>query len=137
MVVLGNVFAHLQSKEYKIKLDPNFMFLFFLKILFIYSWETWREKEREAETQAEGEASPMQGARCWTPSQDSRISPCAKARLSHPGIPGPNFRCEFWKNTEVLEFPGLAKDGETSISEKNWWEIKMVYHSWIQFDNIY
>ena len=35
---------------------------FFLKILFIYSCETQRERENEAETQAEGEAGSMQGA---------------------------------------------------------------------------
>ena len=34
------------------------IFLFFIKILFIYSWET----QRGAETQAEGEAGSMQGA---------------------------------------------------------------------------
>ena len=34
-----------------------------------------REREREADTQAEGEAGSMQGARCGTPSWDSRITP--------------------------------------------------------------
>lgn len=29
-----------------------------------------------------------------------------------------NFRCEFWKNTEVLEFPGLGRKEETSVLEK-------------------
>ena len=45
---------------------------------------------REAETQAEGEAGPMQGAGRGTRSQDSRIRPWAKAGaqpLSHTGIP--------------------------------------------------
>ena len=36
--------------------------------------------EREAETQAEGEAGSMPGARCRTVSQDSRIGPWAKGR---------------------------------------------------------
>ena len=46
--------------------------------------------EREAETQEEGEAGSMPGARRGTRSQDSRITPWAKAGaklLSHPGIP--------------------------------------------------
>ena len=46
-------------------------------------------REREAETQAEGEAGSMQEA--WqTPSQVSRIMPWAKGGpkpLSHPGCP--------------------------------------------------
>ena len=56
----------------------------FLKILFIYSWETHRQRERErerlAETQAEGEAGSMPGARRGTRSRDSRITPWAKDR---------------------------------------------------------
>ena len=38
------------------------------------------EREREAETQAEGEAGSMPGARHGTRSQDSRIAPWAKGR---------------------------------------------------------
>ena len=64
--------------------------------------------EREAETQAEGEAGSMQetpcgtgsGTRSRTPSQtpswDSRIMPWAKAGakpLSHPGIPTSRLFC--------------------------------------------
>ena len=48
------------------------------------------ESEREAETQAEGEAGSMKGARCGTRSQDSRIMPWAEGSakpLSHPGCP--------------------------------------------------
>ncbi|XP_048950981.1 E3 ubiquitin-protein ligase RNF170 isoform X2 [Canis lupus dingo] len=37
-----------------------------------------RDREREAETQAEGEAGSMQGARCETQSRDSRITPWAE-----------------------------------------------------------
>ena len=36
--------------------------------------------EREAETQAEGEAGSMPGARCGPRSWDSRIAPWAKGR---------------------------------------------------------
>ena len=46
--------------------------------------------EREAETQAEGEAGSMLGARHRTRSRDSRMAPGPKAGtkpLSHPGIP--------------------------------------------------
>ena len=37
-----------------------------------------RDTEREAETQAEGEAGSMQGAQCGTRSQDPRIPPWAE-----------------------------------------------------------
>ena len=49
-----------------------------------------RDREREAETQAEGEAGSMQGARWGTRSQDPRITTWAEGGakpLSHPGIP--------------------------------------------------
>ena len=55
---------------------------------FIYSWDT--QRKREAETQAEGEAGSMQGARHGTRSWVSRIRPWAEGRaklLSHPGCP--------------------------------------------------
>ena len=39
-----------------------------------------RDTQREAETQAEGEAGSMQGAQCGTRSRDSRIMPWAKGR---------------------------------------------------------
>ena len=58
--------------------------LIFFKILFIYSWE------KEAETQAEGEAGSMQGNWCGTRSGVSRVTPWAKGAakpLSHPGCP--------------------------------------------------
>ena len=41
------------------------------KILFIYL----RHTERKAETQAEGKAGSMQGARCGTRTQESGITP--------------------------------------------------------------
>ena len=47
-----------------------------------------RDTEREAETQAEGEAGSVQGARRGAQSRVSRITPWAGAKpLSHPGIP--------------------------------------------------
>ena len=49
-----------------------------------------RNTEREAETQAKGEAGSMQGAGCGTRSQDPRscLEPKAATQLlSHPGIP--------------------------------------------------
>ena len=60
---------------------------FFFKILFICSWET----QREAETQAEGEAGSLQGAPCGTRPQGPGSGPETKADtqlLSHPGVPG-------------------------------------------------
>ena len=49
-----------------------------------------RDTEREAETQTEGEAGSLQGARCGTRSQDLGSHPGLTADaqpLSHPGIP--------------------------------------------------
>ena len=37
-------------------------------------------REREAETQAEGEAGSVRGAQCGTQSRDPRIMPWAKGR---------------------------------------------------------
>ena len=55
--------------------QPGWKGVFFvLKILFIH------ERHREAETQAEGEAVSTQGTRCWTRSQDSRITPWTEGR---------------------------------------------------------
>ena len=52
------------------------------------------EKEREAETQAEGEAGSTQGPRRGTPSRVSRIRPWTEGGakpLSHSGCPGLEF----------------------------------------------
>ena len=51
-------------------------FFFNFKILFIHE----RYTHGEAETQAEGEAGYMHGARCGTRSQDSRTTPWAEGR---------------------------------------------------------
>ena len=59
---------------------------FFFKILFINE----RHTKREAETQAEGEAGSMQGARCGTRSRIPVSYPEPKADAqppSHPGVP--------------------------------------------------
>ena len=59
---------------------------------FIYLF--MRDIEREAETQAEGEAGSLQGARCSTQSQDPGIMTQSKAEvqpLSHPDAPEPPF----------------------------------------------
>ena len=61
--------------------------LFFFKDLFIYSF---RESEREAQTQAEREAGSTQEARCGTRSRVSRITPQAAGGakpLHHRGCP--------------------------------------------------
>ena len=51
-------------------------FFFFSKILLIYSWE------REAETQTEGEAGSMQGARHRTPSRSPGSHPRLEVALN-------------------------------------------------------
>ena len=45
-----------------------------------------RDTQREAETQAEGEADSMQGAQCGTRSRDPVLKTDAQP-LSHPGAP--------------------------------------------------
>ena len=46
-----------------------------------------RDTGREAETQAEGEAGSLWGARCGTRSQEPRITPWAKGRRSTTELP--------------------------------------------------
>ena len=58
---------------------------FFKKILFIH--ERKRKIEREAKTQAEGEAGSRQGAWCGTQSWDFRIMPWAEGRHQTPEPP--------------------------------------------------
>ena len=63
-----------------------------------------RVREREAETQAEGEAGSMQGARRGTRSQVSRIRPWAEGGgkpLSHPGCPASFINVD--KKFKILE----------------------------------
>ena len=49
------------------------IFLKMLKIIFIYLF--MRDPEREAETQAEGEAGSLRGAQCRTGSRDPGVTP--------------------------------------------------------------
>ena len=53
------------------------LFLIFFKD-FIHLFMRDRVREREAETQAEGEKAPCKGARRWTRSRVSRIRPWAE-----------------------------------------------------------
>ena len=59
---------------YFIEKENQLIKIFLRFYLFIH------DREREAETQAEGEAGSMPGARCGTRSQVSRITPWAKGR---------------------------------------------------------
>ena len=49
----------------------KFLYYFFKDFIYLFM----RDTEREAETQAEGEAGPLQGARCGTRSQGPRVMP--------------------------------------------------------------
>ena len=69
----------------------DFIFLF----LFFKDFTCLLMREREAETQAEGEAGSMQGARHGTGSRVSRITPWAEGGtkpLSNPGCPVQDLR---------------------------------------------
>ena len=55
-----------------------------------------RGTEREAETQAEGEAGSIQGARCGTGSRDSGIMPWAEGRCSTAEPPRWPSKSIFW-----------------------------------------
>uniref|UniRef100_A0A8C0T484 glutathione transferase n=3 Tax=Canis lupus TaxID=9612 RepID=A0A8C0T484_CANLF len=64
-----------------------------------------RDTHTKAETQAEGEAGSMQGARCGTRSQVSRITPWAKGSRSTAEPPGlPNTTCSLF----VHPLPALS-----------------------------
>ena len=84
--------------------------IFFFKILFIYSWET--QKEREAETQAEGDTGSMQGARCGTRSRVSRIRPWAEGGakpLSPPRLPNISYLDRKFQRKKMFKCPKLVK----------------------------
>ena len=78
----------------------KFLIFFFKDFIYLLM----RDREREAETQAEGEAGSTQGARCGTRSLVSRITPWAEGGaklLSHPGCPKKfsiltSFLCKSW-----------------------------------------
>ena len=90
---------------------------FFLKIyLFIYD-----RHGGGAETQEEGEAGSMPGARLGTRSQDSRIAPGPKAGakpLRHPGIPqlASLSNSLGWGFKPKLEIHGITHPEETHTS---------------------
>ena len=84
-----------------------------------------RDTGREAETQAEGEAGSMQGTRCGTKSQDSRITPWAEGRYSTTepfGIPG---RVSFdggWKrNKERNQAWGFLQIRDHEARGRGWY----------------
>ena len=62
------------------------------------------ERHREAETQAEGEAGSMQGARCgpWDHALSQRQTDAQP--LSHPGVPG----CLLLQNLAVMAYKKLS-----------------------------
>ena len=67
-----------------------FLLLFFKDCIYLFM------REREVETQAEGEAGSTLGARCGTRSRVSRITTWAEGGtkpLSHPGCPDVSFYC--------------------------------------------
>ena len=66
------------------------LFFFFKDVICLFMHENTQRREREAETQAEGEAGFMQGASRGTGSRVSRITSWAAGGakpLSHPGCP--------------------------------------------------
>ena len=67
-----------EKEKMVVALDKKDLFLEKRFYLFIHE----RHREREAKTQAEGEAGSMQGAQCRTRSRDSRITPWAEGRYS-------------------------------------------------------
>ena len=72
--------------------------LFFLKDFIYLFIEMQRERERGAETQAEGEAGSTQRARCGTRSRVSRIMPLAAGGtklLRHQGCRDSKFNWIF------------------------------------------
>ena len=79
-VLLGNLFL-LPGKPVSTSfLKLNFIFLKDFIYLFM--------RDREAETQAEGEAAPLQGAGCGTGFLDPRITPRAEGSGSTAEPPG-------------------------------------------------
>ena len=76
---LHGVSAYQVGRWYTVQIKQKaLMCTIFLKFYFIYSWET----QKEAETQAEGEAGSLRGARCRTWFQDPGIMTWAKGRCS-------------------------------------------------------
>ena len=91
-ILTAQSLSHCRTLTSELGQRKNFILFIFLKILFIYL--LMRDTETGAETQAEGEAGSMQGARRGTRSPVSRIRPWAEGGakpLSHPGCPKEEF----------------------------------------------
>ena len=78
----GNVLLSLRNLQSRSSNCALFPFIYFFLRFYLFTKDT----QREAETQAEGKPGSMQGARCGIRSQVSRITPWAKCRC-HPGVP--------------------------------------------------
>ena len=84
------------------KYNCSCILFFFFKILFIYSWETQRGRDKG---QSSGEAGSMQGARRGTP------------------IPGPQDHALGWRRRQTPEPPGLPCScilSESDLGEQGW-----------------
>ena len=108
------------KSKLSISLDPNSScsyqvvsfpfgnnFFFFKDFIYLFMRNIEGERERKAETQAEGEAGSIQGALRGIRSQVSRITPWAEGSakpLSHPGCPGNIFLNYFSINASLLLF---------------------------------
>ena len=99
----------------------SFIYLFYFLSIYLFIHE--RHTQREAETQAEGEAGSMQGLQGGTRSQDSRIMPWAEVGanlLSHPGCP---YSPIFWgKNKPHMPRSDIfqEKKSESPIQDPKW-----------------
>ena len=106
---------------FNITLDKTVWDIFILFIFkdFIYSWEA----QRKTETQAEGEAGSMQGARLGTWSRVSRITPRAEGGvkpLSHPGCLWDAFKSQIMVShySPLCSLTNVFKDTWLWICEK-------------------
>ena len=81
-----------------------------------------RDPEREAETQAEGDAGSMQGARCGTRSQDPRVTPRAEGR--HPTTEPPGAPNALIFNTDVQ-----TDSGENILVERRELDRRLIEES--------
>ena len=79
----------------------GFKVLFFLRF---YLFMRHTQREREAETQAEGEAGSMPGAWCGTRYRDPRITPWAQGRCSTAEPPRrPGFKVLWTNHYELMD----------------------------------
>ena len=89
-----------------LEIQPLFFFFLFKDFIYLLMRDT--QREREAKTQAEGEAGSMQGARHGTRSWVSRITPWAEGGakpLSHSGCPKMQILIQkVWVDVKILHF---------------------------------